>query len=166
MILHLAKIEPGSSLDGEWSVEEKTVQTESQDILLTKLDLKYSVQPNKSNFVMHYELTGSYSATCERCGEPLKHKLEGGKQRVLLSREQPDEALVHLGDRELDTSFIEDDQLDLDSFVDEAIWYALPDYIRHSAEEPCQALEVDEGDLPKENPFAALKDHFTANKEN
>jgi len=90
-----------------------------------------------------YVVTGTVTARgrllCSRCLEPVPWQMEESfSVEYRLSETAPGEAEVELGDDELDVSFLEDDELDLDDLAAEQVILALP--MRILCDEDCAGL--------------------------
>lgn len=148
MILHLAKIEPDQPQEGSWSVENRTLPMQSQEVRILSMTLHYHVETKRGSFPFRYRLSGTVQAFCERCGDPMAVQIDD-RDSIVLTNRQPTAGHVVLDDAELDTVFLKSTDFDLDSFLNEAVDLALPSYLRHMEEADCRQDSEWRGMAPK-----------------
>jgi uncharacterized metal-binding protein YceD (DUF177 family) len=136
MILQLDQIDKDHPMTGTLTAVGRKVPMECQEVTLPTMSLEYALETADCGFVLRYSLVGEAAAVCESCGGELRIPLAESRQ-VLLRGKPPTGGHQVLESNDLDTIFLEGSNLDLDSFLLEAVELALPSFPRHEDASQC-----------------------------
>lgn len=135
------------------------------------LKVRLRVERVGATILVRGQAQASLSTTCVRCLGPLVEDLSAEIDLALFHRSEeraPDEEL-ELSEDDLDVAYYDEPEIDVSSFVREAILLELPSYPSHAeGYEGCVPLTVEEAPVERVDPrwasLAALKDKMSVGR--
>ena len=139
MIIKLYDIEEGVSVKGTLDGSKLKRPEDRELSFLSPVEYELSLQMAGENVWIRGPVRASLSLTCSRCLEEFTFSIESRLDIELMSREKaPGAPEVELATEELNLSYFEGDEIDLDPYVFEEVMLNLP--IKALCSEACRGI--------------------------
>lgn len=163
----MSDIDAKSRFHRTLSYPSRILRAEDREVQIKDLTFELEIRLDPQGYLARYDFQALAQTGCVRCNEPVDVAIKD-HDWIALRLEQPQEHHVILKQADMNTQFLTNPEFDVESFVDQVVDLAVPEFPRHADCLPdgLASVELNDSVTGGASPFASLAHLLEQQEEN